>query len=69
MIKTTFCEDCRTDVTYTVESVTLCFKHSGVKYEYEGKKALCNKCGEEVYVHEIADSNLHSPRVLLGKES
>lgn len=54
----TFCEECRKDVTYTVEIVTMKGTLKGEEYNYSGKKATCDECGSEVYVAEIDDYNL-----------
>lgn len=54
----TFCEECRKDVDYTVEKVLIKGKLKGEEYEYTGKRAVCNECGNEIYVAEIEDENL-----------
>jgi uncharacterized phage-associated protein len=54
----TFCEECRIDVAYCVESVSVKDIFKGEKYSYTGKKAVCVECGTEVYVAEIEDYNL-----------
>jgi putative zinc finger/helix-turn-helix YgiT family protein len=56
--KMTFCEECRKDVDYSVESVSMKGTLKGEKYSYAGKKAICAGCGAEVYVAEIEDENL-----------
>ncbi|MHB1154852.1 MAG: hypothetical protein ACYCWE_19370 [Eubacteriales bacterium] len=55
---TTFCEECRDDVVYNKTEVMMQNDLKGETYEYKGKKAICDKCGSEVYVAEIADYNL-----------
>ena len=54
----TFCEECRRDVEYMVETATIKGKLKGEEYEYTGKKAICTECGSEVYVADIEDENL-----------
>jgi len=54
----TFCEECRKDVEYMVETTIIKGKLKGKEYEYTGKKAVCNECGNEVYVADIEDENL-----------
>jgi putative zinc finger/helix-turn-helix YgiT family protein len=54
----TFCEECRRDVEYMIETATIKGKLKGEEYEYTGKKAICTECGSEVYVADIEDENL-----------
>ncbi len=56
--KMTFCEDCRKDVTYSVEYVLMKGTLKGEQYSYNGKKATCAECGAEVYAAKIEDANL-----------
>ena len=56
----TFCEECREDVEYTIETIQIKEKLKGEEYIYEGKRAVCTKCGYEVYVADIEDENLKS---------
>lgn len=56
--RVTFCEACRKDVCYLESAVTLRNDLKGETYEYIGKQAVCNECGEDVYVAEVADYNL-----------
>jgi len=53
-----FCEECRADVSYTVEEVILEANLKGDYYQYLGKKAICDECGNELYVGAISDQNL-----------
>lgn len=55
---TTFCPECRKDVTYTIteEDVKSCIK--GEEYSYRGKVARCDNCGSELYLGDINDDNL-----------
>lgn len=56
--KMTFCEECRTDVAYYFESVSLKDSLKGEEYSYTGNKAVCAECGAEVYAAGIEDGNL-----------
>jgi len=56
--KMTFCEECRKDVAYSVESVSIKGTLKGEEYNYTGKKAICAECSSEVYVAEIEDENM-----------
>lgn len=56
--KKTFCEECRSDVDYTISSVQLSGKIKGRAYLYNGREAHCADCGSPVYVPEISDYNL-----------
>jgi putative zinc finger/helix-turn-helix YgiT family protein len=56
--KMTFCEECRKDVAYLVDNVSLKSALKGEEYNYTGKKAICAECGAEVYVASIEDENL-----------
>lgn len=52
------CPECRNYVTYTVvEQVTNSILE-GENYEHVEQIAYCAKCGSEIYVGEILDSNL-----------
>lgn len=54
----TFCEECRTDVTYSVETFPTKKTLKEKEYRYIHKKARCEKCGLDVYVPEVIDYNL-----------
>ncbi|NLW46244.1 MAG: DUF4065 domain-containing protein [Firmicutes bacterium] len=54
----TFCEECRTDVECSIETLSMKGTLKGEAYEYAGKRAVCTKCGNEVYVAAIEDKNL-----------
>lgn len=56
----TFCEECKKDVEYKVETVTIKGKLKDKEYEFTGKKAICSECGSEVYVADIEDENLNA---------
>ncbi len=57
-----FCENCGKiveDITITQseENVKLCW--SDIPIRCTQKKALCNKCGEEIFVSEIHNENIN----------
>ncbi len=58
--KTTFCENCREDVNYSIkeERITQAFK--GEDIQFATSVAFCDKCGSEVFVAELHDGNLVS---------
>jgi hypothetical protein len=56
----TFCEECRKDVKYNVETVLIKGKLKDKEYMFIGKKAICSDCGSEVYVADIEDENLET---------
>ena len=60
----TFCEECRRDGEYMVETVSIKEKLRGEEYLYSGKKAVCTECGSEVYVAVIEDENLKALYVM-----
>lgn len=53
-----FCEECRNDVTFTINEKKMKGTIKGEKYSYIGKEAFCMNCDSEVYVAEINDFNL-----------
>jgi putative zinc finger/helix-turn-helix YgiT family protein len=53
-----FCEECRNDVTYTVDKKLMEGTIKGEIYSYLGETAKCNDCNSEIYVEEINDYNL-----------
>ncbi|MCH5267728.1 MAG: DUF4065 domain-containing protein [Lachnospiraceae bacterium] len=54
----TFCEVCRNDVDYTINTIPLTATIKGKEYHYTGKEAHCSECGSLVFVAELNDSNL-----------
>lgn len=56
--KKVFCEECRSDVVFTVIEKQMEANVKGEKYIYMGKEAHCTDCGSEIYVDEINDFNL-----------
>lgn len=53
-----FCEECRNDVTFTINEKKMEGTIKGEKYTYIGKEAHCVDCGSEIYVAEVNDFNL-----------
>ncbi|MGL4762903.1 MAG: hypothetical protein ACRCWG_15880 [Sarcina sp.] len=56
--KKTFCEICRSDVAYIEKQEKLSTKIKSEIYEYDGTKALCSKCNNEVFISELVNQNL-----------
>lgn len=56
--KVTFCERCRENVGYIIRAERMLGKLKGEMYEYMEEKAICNSCGDEVYVAKLSDRNL-----------
>lgn len=54
----TFCEECRNDVDYVVEPVSMTGKIKEKEYAYTGMEAKCADCGSSVFVPELNDGNL-----------
>jgi len=58
--KSVFCEKCRNDVGYIVESASMIGMIKDKEYHYTGQEARCEDCGSLVYVPELSDANLQS---------
>lgn len=58
MKRKTFCIECLDDTEYTVVEETDTHEVRGVSFSYMNQKAICCKCGCEVYVAEISDANI-----------
>jgi putative zinc finger/helix-turn-helix YgiT family protein len=56
--KMTFCETCRKDVAFYVDNVVVKNTLKGEQYTYNGKRAICTECNNEVYVADLEDENL-----------
>ena len=56
--ETAFCEECRADVGYVVETVPMTGNLKRVEYRYVGREAHCPLCHSLIYVPEINDLNL-----------
>ncbi len=54
----TFCEECRRDIEYSLETVNKKGNLKDEEYEFIGETAVCSICGSEVYVAEVEDENL-----------
>lgn len=53
-----FCEECRSDVTFSIAEKQMTGSIKGEEYTYIGKEAHCADCGAEVYIAWINDFNL-----------
>ncbi|WP_196594236.1 type II toxin-antitoxin system antitoxin SocA domain-containing protein [Pectinatus sottacetonis] len=60
MEKKVFCEECRTDVNFSVKETLKKGKIKGELYSYNGKTAYCKNCKNEIYVPSINDFNLNA---------
>lgn len=66
--KEVFCEHCRKDVLYTVRDEYMSTELKGEVYSYHGKSAVCDECGNEIFVNEINDYNLDQLYTELRKQ-
>lgn len=55
---TTFCPECRKNVTYTITEENMKSRIKEEEYSYKGKVARCDNCGSELYLGDINDDNL-----------
>lgn len=53
-----FCEECRKDVDYVVNQVSMTGKIKEKEYAYIGMEAKCADCGSFIFVPELNDMNL-----------
>lgn len=53
-----FCEECRNNVTFTINEKKMEGTIKGEKYSYIGKEAYCVDCRSEIYVAQVNDFNL-----------
>ncbi|MDD4796060.1 MAG: DUF4065 domain-containing protein [Bacilli bacterium] len=53
-----FCDECRTNVVFTINQKKKEGSIKGEKYSYIGKEAHCVNCDSEIYVAEVNDFNL-----------
>lgn len=58
--KTTFCEMCRNDISFSIKKNSVIHTFKGEDIEFVETIALCDECGNEVWVGDIHDSNLRS---------
>ena len=56
-VRTQFCTECREETTYRIQRIfcNKCIKDK--EYLFEISKAVCSKCGEEVNIQGLMDSN------------
>lgn len=65
--KKIYCYKCDKNVDYNVKERKDCVEFRNEKVEYFEKYAVCNKCGHEVFVQNIWDSNLNTIRSIYAK--
>lgn len=65
--RTNYCIMCRSFCEYDVMSRKDTIDIRGVKVEYDEAYAICRKCGNEVYIPEINDSNIDTISKAFGK--
>ncbi|MBP5406079.1 DUF4065 domain-containing protein [bacterium] len=53
-----FCEECRKDVDYVVNQVSMIGKIKEKEYAYMGMEVKCADCGSFIFVPEVNDMNL-----------
>ncbi len=53
-----FCNKCRDMVKYTIKTIEGTAEVKGEEIKYNEKIAVCNECGEHLYVGEMMDENL-----------
>jgi hypothetical protein len=53
-----FCEKCRNREEYSIKEESKVKTIKGKIIKYIGKEAYCNRCGSNIFVHEIRDYNL-----------
>ena len=56
--KTTFCENCREEVTFSIREDAAIRSLKGEDVSFIETSAVCNECGSDVFVAEFHDSNL-----------
>lgn len=54
----TYCPECRTDTTFSVERKKMNCTFKDQLFDYEGDVAYCDNCGCEIWVSELQDANL-----------
>lgn len=54
------CAECRDYTTYHIIEKEMTSKLKGKEYKYFGKFAICDACGEEIYIEELNDYNLNA---------
>lgn len=58
--KKVFCEECRNDTDYVVNTVPMTGTIRDKEYSYTGQEARCAECGSQLYVPELSDANLRA---------
>lgn len=58
MKEKTLCDHCLDFKTFTIHNKELTGTLKNVKYKYAGKVAVCDCCGNEIYVGSVNDHNL-----------
>lgn len=64
-----YCEKCRKETEYSVFTEQLKGRLQGKIYEYMGKVARCNECGDIVFDEHVQDSNLDALYAEYRKEN
>jgi len=57
MKRTSFCIECGCDTPYSLAYNRVNVTVRGIKFSYVETTALCDRCGEEIYVPEVNDLN------------
>ena len=52
-----YCPVCGKEEKYTIKSIKKHFKKDDISFDYIEKIAICNECGEELYVDELNSLN------------
>ena len=60
MNNTTFCENCRNDVNFSIKKKNTIRSFKNEEIEFEETFATCNNCENEVFVADLHDCNLFS---------
>lgn len=60
MDKKTVCLNCREQVTYSIKAKRKRLKKGKKVVKFESFYAVCDKCGEHVYIPEIHDKDVES---------
>ena len=58
--KKVFCEECRNDVNYVINTAPMVGTIKEKDYSYTGREAHCADCGAQVFVPELSDANLRA---------
>lgn len=55
-----FCKNCCEIMPFSIEQETVYDATKDVKFAYTKKTCLCKKCGNEVYIFDIANENIEA---------